>query len=125
LADQNDQPAHDINCGSRIFLVFGVRGLGWLRHRHRITILFKDLGNGFPARTVGECAMHQNDVFDRGLRCRLRQGRFQIAPRQRRGEDGSNAKILHGMPPIDGGNEPSIAGAPEFAHTVPSAARAK
>src|SRR3984893_3811949 len=72
MADQDDWAAHGIDCGLRVLLVVGVRGLGGLRYRHGVAILLKDLGDGFPARAVGECAVDQNDVFNasrHGARC--------------------------------------------------------
>src|SRR5277367_3396989 len=35
VADQNHRPAHGVDCGLRVFLVVGVRGLGWLGNRYR------------------------------------------------------------------------------------------
>ena len=64
MADQDDRPAHGVDGGLCVFLVVGVRGLGRLRHRHRVAILLEDLRYGFPTGAIGECSMHQNHVLD-------------------------------------------------------------
>src|SRR5580658_4980581 len=42
MAHQNHWPAHGVNGGLGVFLVFGVRGLGGLRYRHLVTIVLED-----------------------------------------------------------------------------------
>src|SRR5271168_2284166 len=64
VADQDHRPAHRVDCGLRVLLVVGVRGLGGLCYRHHVPIILEDLSDGFPARTVGESSMHQNHILD-------------------------------------------------------------
>ena len=66
VADQDDRPAHGVDCGLRVLLVVGVRGLGGLRNRYRVAILLKDLGDGVPAGAIGEGTMDKHNVFDAG-----------------------------------------------------------
>jgi hypothetical protein len=68
VADQDDRPAHGVDCGLRVLLVVGVGGLGGLRHRYRVAILLKDLCDGIPAGAIGECTMDQHHVLDAGWR---------------------------------------------------------
>src|ERR1700719_1140231 len=65
VADQDHRPAaHRVDCGLRVLLVVGVRGLGGLCYRHPVPIILEDLSDGFPSRAVGESSMHQNHILD-------------------------------------------------------------
>src|SRR5260370_32818060 len=64
VTHQNHWSAHGVDGGLGVLLVLGVGGLGGLRHRHLVPIILEDVSDGFPARAIGECTVHQNHVLD-------------------------------------------------------------
>src|SRR5260370_16069129 len=64
VADQNHWAAHGVDCGLCVFLIFGVRSLGRLRHRHLVAIILEDVGDPLPARAIRESSMHQNYILN-------------------------------------------------------------
>src|SRR2546422_1288886 len=64
VTHQNHWSAHGVDGGLGVLLVLGVGGLGGLRHRHLVPIILEDISDGFPARAVGECTMHQDHVLN-------------------------------------------------------------
>src|SRR5262249_40204627 len=75
VADENHWPGLSVDRGLRKLDVFGKRGLRVLHHRDSVSVLLKNVGDGFPSGTISECAMHKNNIFDRRRFACLREER--------------------------------------------------